>query len=101
MSLLDYVGNDIAIWNEYEKLDAELHQSLLEIDRICSEFTDNVWFTDYDGVTNNKGLIDKEHTLMAVGAAWLWWILAVNLMQINIYHQNKNRLLICDSDSDK
>ena len=100
MSLLDNTGNDIAIWNEYEKLDAELHQSLLEIDRICSEFT-NYNSIDNNRLENNRlennRLLDEEQTLMAVGAAWLWWILAVNLMQIHIYHQNKNRLLICDN----
>ena len=95
MSLLDSVVNDTsleslnecAIWNEYEKLDAELHQSMLEIDRICTEFRDG---------ENFYGC--REKTLMAVGAAWLWWILAVNLMQINISYQNQNRLLICDND---
>ena len=100
MSLLDNTGNDIAIWNEYEKLDAELHQSLLEIDRICSEFT-NYNSIDNNRLENNRlennRLLDEEQTLMAVGATWLWWILAVNLMQIHIYHQNKNRLLICDN----
>jgi len=86
MSLLDYdCGDDFNTWNEYEKLDEELQKSLLEINHICSHFT--------DAVVESKCHSRKYQ--MAIGSAWIWWILAINLLWIQVNVSNCQRLRIC------
>ena len=93
MSLLDYqnvLGDEddnyqINTWNEYDKLDAELQQSLLEINQICSQFSQS----------EEKNTTCSRLHQMAVGSAWIWWILAINLFWIQINMSNCQRLRIC------
>ena len=90
MSLLDYQSvmsdeDDFNTWNEYEKLDRELQKSLLEINQICSQVSQQEL---------EKNTCSKLH-LMAVGSAWIWWILAINMLWIQINMSTCQRLRIC------
>ena len=90
MSLLDVRddGNELSyleneeMWNEYEKLDAKVNQNLLEIDAILDSY-----------VVKYNGGVDEAY--LAVGAAIIWWNLAIYLLSIHSYLENKNRLMIC------
>lgn len=91
MSLLDYDWGDgdiLHTWNEYEKLDEELQKSLLEINHICSHFTDAVVESKYES--------GKYQMIIS---AWIWWILAINLLWIQVSLQNYHRLRICAPSS--
>ena len=90
MSLLDVRddGNELSyleneeMWNEYEKLDAKVNQNLLEIDAILDSY-----------VVKYNGGVDEAY--QAVGASLIWWNLAIYLLSIHFYLENKNRLMIC------
>ena len=90
MSLLDVRddGNELSyleneeMWNEYEKLDAKVNQNLLEIDAILDSY-----------VVKYNGGVDEAY--LAVGASLIWWNLAIYLLSIHFYLENKNRLMIC------
>ena len=90
MSLLDIqdfenkeVENE-TMWQEYDKLDADVNQNLLEIDAILATCQGSV------GKYHNQ---DK--SIMAVGAALIWWNLAIYILSTHSYLENKNRLMIC------
>ena len=90
MSLLDVkdYGNELSyleneeMWNEYEKLDAKVNQNLLEIDALLDSY-----------VVKYNGGVDEAY--LAVGASLIWWNLAIYLLSIHFYLENKNRLMIC------
>lgn len=90
MSLLDVRddGNELSyldneeMWNEYEKLDAKVNQNLLEIDALLDSY-----------VVKYNGGVDEAY--LAVGASLIWWNLAIYLLSIHFYLENKNRLMIC------
>ena len=78
---LSYLENE-EMWNEYEKLDADVNQNLLEIDAILDSC-----------VVKYNGGVDEAY--LAVGASLIWWNLAIYLLSIHFYLENKNRLMIC------
>ena len=96
MSLLDVRddGNELSyleneeMWNEYEKLDAKVNQNLLEIDAILDSYV-----VKYNGGVVKYRNLDKAY--LAVGAALIWWNLAIYLLSVHFYLENKNRLMIC------
>ena len=77
-------------WEEYDELDAELQKSLQEIDKMCLEVVDEVDNLN-QLVENNKLYQDY----VAVHCAWIWWILAINVLWIHQGMKNQNRLRIC------
>ena len=96
MSLLDVRddGNELSyleneeMWNEYEKLDAKVNQNLLEIDAILARCQ-----VSNSAVVKYNGGVDEAY--LAVGAALIWWNLAIYLLLVHSYLENKNRLMIC------
>lgn len=85
MSLLDVNNSELdmtAIWSEYDKLEADLEENLNQIDQIYREFN---WV---EQKVSRKAI-------MAVQAAWLWWILAINLLWIYTVQDQKKILRIC------
>ena len=96
MSLLDVRddGNELSyleneeMWNEYEKLDAKVNQNLLEIEAILDSYV-----VKYNGAVVKYSNLDEAY--LAVGAALIWWNLAIYLLLVHSYLENKNRLMIC------
>ena len=92
MSLLDVRddGNELSYLEneEYEKLDAKVNQNLLEIDAILDSYV-----VKYNGGVVKYRNLDKAY--LAVGAALIWWNLAIYLLSVHFYLENKNRLMIC------
>lgn len=74
------------MWQEYEILEADLNKNLLEIEEIICRKEMSV----------SHQLVDNSlQSNLAVGAALIWWYVAINLLWINIYHQENKRLRIC------
>ena len=86
MSLLD-LEEDVSLefgnmLKKYELVKKDLNQNLLEIDEIIGKKEFN--FSNSSFKSN-----------MIVGSALIWWYYAVNLLWIQTYQNNNNRLQIC------
>ena len=73
------------MWKEYEMLEEDLNNNLLEIEEIIGrkEMSVSCQFKNISLKSN-----------IAVGAALIWWYVAINLMRIHTYQENRNRLQI-------
>ena len=86
MSLLD-LEEDVSLefgnmLKKYELVKKDLNQNLLEIDEIIGK--KKISFSNSSLKSN-----------MVVGSALIWWNYAVNLLWIQTYYENNNRLRIC------
>ena len=92
MSLLDlqeenFIYEELdTMWKEYDELEADVCKNLSDIE----EMIENAHL-EADAYLNNSLVLLKSK--IAVGATFVWWILAVNYMWIVTAHQHSQPLL--------
>ena len=92
MSLLDLqeenfiYGELDTMWKEYDELEADVNRNLSEIEQMIEKA-----HTEADAYLNNSLVLLKSK--IAIGAALMWWILAVNFLWISVTNQHSRPLL--------